>query len=91
MIVMNKRSAGSSFPRFRRQWLVSLALLAAVGLGGSILEVLSGTHPAETHAMQAVSAQTQQPTQGISYPVPAASEVFSGAPAPQSADVIPSF
>ncbi len=88
---MNKRSAGGFFPKFRRQWVVSLALLATVGLGGSIFEVVSATHPSHTHAMQAAATQKQQPAEGTAYPVPAASEVFSGTPAPQSVEVIPSF
>ncbi|SCK51198.1 hypothetical protein VAR608DRAFT_5144 [Variovorax sp. HW608] len=87
---MNKRSAGGSFPKFGWQWIISLALLATAGLGGSIIEGLSGTHPSHAAAMHAGAAQAQ-PTEGISYPVPAASGVFANTPAPQSTEVIPSF
>ena len=87
---MNKRSAGG-FPRFGRQWLISLALLATVGLGSSIVEGLSETaHRSKAPATRPAVTQAQS-TEGISYPVPAASDVFSGTPAPQSVEVIPSF
>ena len=87
---MNKRSAGG-FPKFGWQWIISLALLATVGLGSSIVEGLSETsHRSKAPAKQPVATQGQS-TEGTRYPVPAASDVFSGTQAPQSAEVIPSF
>ena len=87
---MNKRSAGG-FPKFGRQWLISLALLATVGLGSSIVEGLSETaHRSEAPATRPATTQAQA-TEATSYAVPSASDVFSGATAQQSVEVIPSF
>lgn len=87
---MNKRSAGG-FPKFGWQWLISLALLATVGLGSSIVEGLSETaHRAKAPVTRPATAQAQA-TEATSYPVPAASDVFSDTQAPESAEVIPSF
>ncbi|MBB3175787.1 hypothetical protein [Variovorax sp. Sphag1AA] len=87
---MNKRSTGG-FPKFGWQWVISLALLATVGLGSSIVEGLSETaHRSKAPVTRPAAAQAQS-TEQTTYPVPAASDVFSGTPAPQSTDVIPSF
>ncbi|SEA18156.1 hypothetical protein [Variovorax sp. YR216] len=86
---MNKRSAGSSFPRFGRQWLVALALLATVVLGTSIVEESLKSHPSEA-ARPSAAVQTPSAAEA-GYAVPSASEVFSGTPTPQNIEYIPSF
>ncbi|MEJ8810107.1 hypothetical protein WKW77_03460 [Variovorax ureilyticus] len=87
---MNKRSAGGSFPRFGRQWFVALALLAAIVLGTSIAEGPIRSHPSHDAPIPA-SGTPAAASEGSSFPVPAASEVFSNAPSPSSVEVIPSF
>lgn len=87
---MKKRSVWGSILKVGWHWIVALLLVATAGLGSSIIERIPGLQPLHGAPMHATAAQAQ-PKEGTSYPVPAASEVFSGTPLPETIEAIPSF